>query len=88
MADADPRPGYLYEVTLTQPLRFRARGLDVAERVARLVADAAMLALEDEVGVVEVEDRLYLAARVMDCDGNLRCRAPLHRENCLKAPHW
>lgn len=74
--------GHLYELKLDSPARFRAAGLDVANRVAREVQSAMTRVLEDQPGEILLEDPPYLSARVMPCSSEAGCRAPLHYKEC------
>lgn len=74
--------GYLYELELVQPARFRAASLDVAARVARAAAEAAHRVLLDHPGVILLEDAPIARANVMRCSGARGCRAPLHQVGC------
>lgn len=75
------RQGWLYEVDLTT-VRFRARGLDAAHRIARKLTEVMQDELESNREVLAVEDLPYPSERAMRCDASIECRADLHDRGC------
>lgn len=77
--------GYLYELEVAEPARFRALGLDAAARIQGRVREAVRIALSTDPEVLVVEDELYFAAaHPQRCDRSKECRAPLHYDGCPK----
>lgn len=76
--------GHLYDLEFSQTPRFRAAGLDVAERIQRRVVVAIEAALAADPEVLEFDRRAYLSARPTPCDRTRDCPGNLHYSDCAR----